>query len=52
MNHTVCKWYPACHMKWFYEEGRLERKWIELYCKEDWEICARYEMEGLIKIKY
>lgn len=40
-----CKWFPACPMKWFYEEGRLERKWIELYCKGDWKSCVRYEME-------
>jgi uracil-DNA glycosylase family 4 len=40
-----CKWFPSCPMKWFYEEQRLERKWIELYCKGDWQSCVRYEME-------
>ena len=40
-----CKWYPVCPMKRFYEEGRLCRKWIELYCKGDWENCIRYQME-------
>ncbi len=40
-----CKWYPSCPMKWFYEEGLLERKWIELFCKGDWENCVRYELE-------
>jgi len=40
-----CKWYPVCPMKRFYEEGRLCRKWIELYCKGDWESCIRYQME-------
>ena len=40
-----CKWYPSCPMKRFYEEGRLDRKWVELYCKGDWESCIRYQME-------
>ncbi|MCD6117553.1 uracil-DNA glycosylase [bacterium] len=40
-----CKWYPACPMKRFYEEGKLDKKWIELYCKGDWESCIRYQME-------
>jgi len=40
-----CKWFSMCPMKRFYEAGRLERKWIELYCKGDWESCVRYEME-------
>ena len=40
-----CKWYPACPMKRFYEEGKLDKKWVELYCKGDWESCNRYEME-------
>ena len=40
-----CKWYPTCPMKRFYEEGKLDRKWIELYCKGDWESCIRYQME-------
>jgi len=40
-----CKWYPLCPMKRFYEEGILDRKWIELYCKGDWESCIRYHME-------
>jgi len=40
-----CKWYPTCPMKRFYEEGNLDEKWIELYCKGDWESCLRYRME-------
>ena len=40
-----CKWFSVCPMKRFYETGRLERKWIELYCKGDWRNCVRYEME-------
>ena len=40
-----CKWYPVCPMRRFYEEGKLNQKWIELYCKGDWESCIRYQME-------
>ncbi len=40
-----CKWYPVCPMKKFYEKGKLDKKWIELYCKGDWESCVRYQME-------
>jgi uracil-DNA glycosylase len=40
-----CKWYEACPMKTYYEEGLLDKKWIELYCKGDWESCVRYYME-------
>ncbi len=40
-----CKWFSCCPMKWFYEQGRLERKWIELYCKGDWQSCERFAME-------
>ena len=40
-----CKWYPVCPMKRFYEEGKLDKRWIELYCKGDWRSCIRYQME-------
>jgi len=40
-----CKWYPVCPMKVYHEEGRLDKRWIELFCKEDWESCIRYQME-------
>ena len=39
-----CKWYSVCPMKRFYKEGRLDKKWIELYCKGDWQSCIRYQM--------
>jgi hypothetical protein len=40
-----CKWYPTCPMKRFYEQGELDKKWIEGYCKGDWINCVRYELE-------
>ena len=40
-----CKWFSVCPMKYFYEQGRLDRKWIEIYCKGNWESCVRYWKE-------
>ena len=40
-----CKWLSCCPMKRFYEEGRIQKRWIELYCKGDWKSCIRYYME-------
>jgi hypothetical protein len=40
-----CKWFLCCPMKKFYEEGRIPKRWIELYCKGDWKSCIRYHME-------
>ncbi len=40
-----CIWYPACPMKRFYEEEKLDKRWVELYCKGDWKSCIRYQME-------
>jgi hypothetical protein len=41
----VCKWFEVCPMKKFYEEGRLERHWINDYCKGDFKKCKRYKLE-------
>jgi uracil-DNA glycosylase family 4 len=40
-----CKWYQVCPMKRFFEQGKLDKKWVELYCKGDWKSCIRYQME-------
>lgn len=40
-----CKWYQVCPMKYFYENNRLDRKWIEKYCFGDWYKCIRYQKE-------
>lgn len=32
-------------MKRFYEDGKLDEKWVKSYCKGDWESCVRYQME-------
>jgi uracil-DNA glycosylase family 4 len=40
-----CKWFPCCPMKRFLKEGRIQKRWIDLYCKGDWKSCVRYHME-------
>jgi hypothetical protein len=32
-------------MKIYYEQGRLDMKWIENYCMGDWNNCTRFIME-------
>ncbi|MBL7130670.1 MAG: uracil-DNA glycosylase [Candidatus Omnitrophica bacterium] len=41
----ACKWFDACPLKRFYEQGKLDKKWIEDYCWGDYPKCARYKME-------
>lgn len=40
-----CKWFPLCPMKRYYEKGKLPKKWIDRYCRGDWQSCKRYHME-------
>ncbi|RLI29447.1 5-formyltetrahydrofolate cyclo-ligase [Candidatus Bathyarchaeota archaeon] len=44
-TRKTCKWYAVCPMKRFYEEGKLDRKWIENYCMGNYESCVRYRLE-------
>ena len=39
-----CKWFQVCPMKSFWKEGMLDRKWVEQYCKGNWNQCKRYKM--------
>ena len=32
-------------MKRFYEQGKLEKKWVEEYCWGDNKRCVRYQLE-------
>lgn len=43
--YKECKWYPVCPLRTFYEQGKLDKSWIELYCKGAWLNCKRYQME-------
>ncbi len=44
-EYLTCKWFLVCPMKRYHEEGRLDKKWIDNYCKGDWKRCKRYQME-------
>lgn len=41
----VCKWLDVCPLKRFYETGRLDKKWIQDYCWNDFNKCVRNKME-------
>ncbi|MBN1214707.1 MAG: uracil-DNA glycosylase [Candidatus Lokiarchaeota archaeon] len=41
----VCKWYQLCPIKYFVEQGKLDRKWINEYCLIDNKKCIRYQLE-------
>ena len=41
----VCKWYNVCPMKRYFEEGKLEAKWINSYYKGNYHRCIRRKME-------
>ena len=41
----ICKWFEVCPLKRFYEQGKLDKKWIENYCQRNFLKCGRYQME-------
>jgi len=41
----ICKWLEVCPLKRFYEQDKLDKSWIEKYCKGDFRKCKRYMME-------
>jgi len=42
-----CKWCNICPLRRFEEEGKLDSKWAERYCRSDdnWKNCKRYQLE-------
>jgi hypothetical protein len=40
-----CKWYNVCPMRYYYERGLLDEKWIKKYCFGDNLSCKRYQAE-------
>ena len=44
-KQSQCKWYLACPLKYFYDGGKLNKKWIDNYCKGDWQDCVRFYKE-------
>ena len=45
MKQEKCKWYYCCPIKYFFEQGKLDKKWIEKYCHGDWQDCIRFQIE-------
>jgi hypothetical protein len=41
----TCKWFPVCPMKFYWERGKVDKQWIDNYCKGDWLSCIRYQKE-------
>ena len=44
-HNNICKWYEACPLKNFYEQGKLDKRWIKDYCFGNYLKCVRYIME-------
>ncbi len=40
-----CKWFPVCPMKYFYEAGKLDSKWIKNFCMQNYQQCVRFQKE-------
>ena len=45
LKNRHCKWFPVCPMKNYWEQRKIEKHWIDDYCKGNWEKCVRYEKE-------
>jgi len=45
MKHKICKWFEVCPLKRYYEQGKLDKKWIEDYCWMNNPNCIRKKME-------
>ena len=41
----VCKWYQCCPIKYFVDQGMLEKEWVENYCLIGNKKCIRYQKE-------
>jgi len=44
-NREVCKWFAVCPLKRFYEQEKLDKRWVEEYCWCDNPKCVRKKME-------
>ncbi len=42
---NICKWYNVCPMKFYFEKGLLDKKWVEKYCWIANKNCVRFQME-------
>ncbi len=42
---TECKWFYVCPINYFTQEGKLDKHWVNDYCKNNWNNCVRYYKE-------
>jgi hypothetical protein len=42
---TICQWFEVCPLKRLYEQGKLNKSWIDNYCRGDYKKCVRRKME-------
>ena len=42
---SACRWYNCCPIRYFTDQGRLDPRWVNLYCRGDWSACSRYLLE-------
>ena len=40
-----CKWFQVCPMKFYWEQNKIEKSWINQYCHGNWLTCIRYKKE-------
>ena len=46
MKHEdICQWHDVCPLKRFYENGRLDKRWVKDYCWGDYSMCVRKKMK-------
>ena len=41
----ICHWFEVCPLKKFYEQKKIDKKWIEDYCWGNYSACVRKKME-------
>ncbi len=44
-SKSICVWFQVCPLKRCYEQGKLDKKWIENYCLGNYLKCIRKKME-------
>ena len=45
LKTKVCKWYQVCPIKFFVENVKLDKKWVENYCLIGNKDCVRLHLE-------
>ena len=43
-DRSECMWYQICPIKYFTERATLDQRWVDSYCRGDWENCVRFQM--------